>query len=236
MLSKSQLLLLCLGLVLGMGIGTLVFDHYQEPPAYEESFSDYDPMEDIINEFMHAQPASSPEKTLGDEADDHVHESSRQELLNRMRRKKSEQSSFLPTDPADEGPLDYVDYLGDFKKDNDKSPADFKQALSSVYQSIPTIEQIRELPPQEVHHMPRPLQVMGIYMADLKEILQERHEFYSEGMLYYRNCALNPKFMSAIRSLCLANLVEFGDERVDGLEGRYPQEIIDLAMQVSDWP
>lgn len=240
MISKKQLILLLLALVIGMGVGSLVFNNYQETPNYEDEYSNYDPMDDIINEFMHAPDPNAPEKTLGDEANEPLHqshESSHQELLNRMKRKKpTNPESFLPDDPADEGPLDYVDYLAEFKVDEKKTSQDFREALNSVYQKIPTIEQIKELPPKELHHMPRPLQVMGIYMGDLKEILKQRHDFYSEGMRYYRNCALNPQFMSAIRSLCLANLIEFGDEREDGLEGRYPKEIIDLAMEVRQFP
>lgn len=237
MISKKQLLLLLSGLIFGMGVGLLVFNNFQDNSA--EKFQDEDPLDQILHEFMHL-PAQG-EKTLGDEANEFLHqahESSHQELLNRMRRKKTDQNetSFLPEDPADEGPLEFDDYLGRFKDPEVGTIEEFKAALVQVTQKIPTIDEIRQLPAAELHHMPRPMQVVGIYMGDLKEILQQRHEFYSDGMRTYRLCALNPQYMDAIRALCLANLIEFGDEREDGLDGRYPRQIIDLAMQVRNWP
>lgn len=239
MISKKQIILLLSGLVFGLSVGRILFNHYQDNQAELLSQANEDPLEGIISEFMHSSDETGREKTLGDEARENphqAHESSHQDLLNRMKRKKTDSSSLLPDDPEDVGPLEYEDFLSRYKNGEEGSIEEFKESLVQVYEQIPTLKQIQELPPAELHHMPRPLQVMGIYMGDLKEILKARHEFFSEGMRYYRLCALNPQFMDAIRSLCLANLIEFGDEREDGLEGRYPRAVIDLALQVRDWP
>lgn len=239
MISKKQIILLVLGLSVGLGMGRILFNNYQVQQSEVSFEHSEDPLENIISDFMNSDGNANGEKTLGDEARLHphqAHESSHQEMLNRLRRKNTESAGILPDDPQDVGPLEYEDLLSRFKTEEVGTTEEFKAILLQVYQLIPTLKQIQELPPAELHHMPRPLQVMGIYMGDLKEILKHRHEFYSEGMRYYRLCALNPQFMDAIRSLCLANLIEFGDEREDGLEGRYPRGVIDLAIQVKDWP
>ncbi|MCK6596156.1 MAG: hypothetical protein L6Q33_13230 [Bacteriovoracaceae bacterium] len=115
------------------------------------------------------------------------------------------------------------------------SVEEFKIVLDTTEAQLPTIKDIRSLPPGALHHVPTPIIQAGKDMGLIKEILAVHPDYRQEAQGFYEICAENDDRPQAVRALCLTNLIQLKKENGEKLNtASYPKEIVELSKLVID--
>lgn len=118
---------------------------------------------------------------------------------------------------------------------NNMSVEEFKIVLDTTEAQLPTIKDIRALPPGALHHVPTPIIQAGKDMGLIKEILAVHPDYRQEAVGFYEVCAENDDRPQAVRALCLTNLIQIKKENGEKLNtASYPKEIVELSKLVID--
>lgn len=112
---------------------------------------------------------------------------------------------------------------------------EFKDLLSTTEANLPTIADIRKLPPGALHHVPQPVIQAGRDLGLLKEILAEHPDYTGEANTLYENCSEKDELPQSVRALCLTNLIQNKKASGEKLNlSIYPKEIVELSKLVID--
>lgn len=112
---------------------------------------------------------------------------------------------------------------------------EFKDLATSTEASLPTISDIRKLPPGALHHVPEPVIQAGRDLGLVKEILAVHPSFTDEANVLYENCSDKDELPQSVRALCLTNLIQNKKAQGEKLNlSLYPKEIVELTKLVID--
>ena len=112
---------------------------------------------------------------------------------------------------------------------------EFKDLLSTTEANLPTIADIRKLPPGALHHVPEPVIQAGRDLGLLKEVLAVHPNYAEEANTLYENCSEKDELPQSVRALCLTNLIQNKKAQGEKLNlSLYPKEIVELSKLVID--
>lgn len=112
---------------------------------------------------------------------------------------------------------------------------EFKDLLSTTEANLPTIADIRKLPPGALHHVPEPVIQAGRDLGLLKEVLAVHPNYTEEANTLYENCSEKDELPQSVRALCLTNLIQNKKAQGEKLNlSLYPKEIVELSKLVID--
>lgn len=92
------------------------------------------------------------------------------------------------------------------------------QAISKLTSSMPSVESIRQLGEQEIHHMPNSIAELSEDLGNIKQLIhdyQDDTHLIGKAIAFYRTCSTQTQWPSTVRALCLANLHEVAGESLD---------------------
>jgi len=92
------------------------------------------------------------------------------------------------------------------------------QSIERIGKGMPTVQQLRELGENELHHMPASIAEISEELGQIKQLI---HDHPNDGHLigkaiaFYRTCSTQTEWSTSVRALCLANLHEVAGESLD---------------------
>jgi len=89
----------------------------------------------------------------------------------------------------------------------------FQQKLKAAQETMPTSEQLAELPEEQVHGTPQPLIQASIQIGEIAEAIAKNPALGEQGMEFYGNCARRRELAVSVRAHCLHNLRALGQKR-----------------------
>ncbi len=118
---------------------------------------------------------------------------------------------------------------------NQMTIEEFKDLALATEANLPTVNDIRKLPPGALHHVPAPVIQAGKDLGLIKEILIAHPNFTDEANVLYENCSEKDELPQSVRALCLTNLIQ--NKKAQGIKlnlASYPKEIVELTKLVID--
>lgn len=118
---------------------------------------------------------------------------------------------------------------------NEMTESEFRDLLKETESKLPTISDIRQLPPGALHYTPAPVMQAGKDLGLLKEILSVHESYEREAVTFYDKCAKTKERPVAIKALCLTNLIEI--KKKNGMKinlNSYPKDIVELTKLITD--
>lgn len=118
---------------------------------------------------------------------------------------------------------------------NNMSEVEFKALLDETEAKLPTVSDIRKLPPGALHRTPEPVMQAGKDLGLLKEILKVHESYEREAALFYKKCALTKERPMSVKALCLTNLIEIKKKNGEKLNlAAYPSDVVELTKLITD--
>lgn len=115
------------------------------------------------------------------------------------------------------------------------SELEFRDLLKETESKLPTITDLKVLPPGALHHTPAPIIQAGRDLGLLKDILKVHESYARDAVIFYETCAKTKERPMSIKALCLTNLIEINKK--NGVQvnlSRYPKEIVELTKLITD--
>jgi type III secretory pathway component EscV len=104
---------------------------------------------------------------------------------------------------------------------------DFIEYLDEIRVIVPTNQQLQAMDSSQVHHFPVQVMEVGYRMGIIKRILALRPEFHAEAIEFYNVCSQENDYPTAIRALCLTNLLKDDPSKINMDD--YPEDVRELA-------
>lgn len=118
---------------------------------------------------------------------------------------------------------------------NDMTEPQFRELLKETESKLPTIAEIRQLPPGALHRTPAPVMQAGKDLGLLKEVLKVHESYERDAQVFYEKCAKEKVRPMAVRALCLTNYIEIkkkNGEKVNLVA--YPTQLVELTKLITD--
>jgi hypothetical protein len=84
----------------------------------------------------------------------------------------------------------------------------FLNVRSQVLAAIPTQDQLRKLPTEQVHFTPKVLMIASLELGKMAELLQRYPILSSKGLSFYKECAEREGSPESVRASCLVNFIK----------------------------
>jgi hypothetical protein len=111
----------------------------------------------------------------------------------------------------------------------------FAEMLKDTEMRLPTLGDIKQLPPGALHHIPSVILEAGRNLGALKEVFKFHPEYEENAIPLYTKCALASNRPTPVRALCLTNLVEISKKHNQSLDlKRFPSQVVELTKLVTD--
>lgn len=118
---------------------------------------------------------------------------------------------------------------------NNMSELEFKALLVETEAKLPTVNDIRKLPPGALHRTPAPVMQAGKDLGLLKEILKVHESYERDATVFYKKCALTKERPMSVKALCLTNLIEIKKKNGEKLNlAAYPKDVVELTRLITD--
>ena len=118
---------------------------------------------------------------------------------------------------------------------NNMSEVEFKALLVETEAKLPTVNDIKKLPPGALHHTPAPVMQAGKDLGLLKEVLKVHESYERVAVDFYKKCALTVERPMAVKALCLTNLIEIKKKNGEKLNlAAYPSDVVELTRLITD--
>lgn len=118
---------------------------------------------------------------------------------------------------------------------NEMTEEQFVALLKEIEIKLPKISDIKSLPPGALHRTPAPVMQAGKDLGLIKEILKVHESYENEAAGFYENCAQNKERPTAVRALCLTNLVQVKKKNGEKINlTLYPAQLIELTKMITD--
>ena len=99
-----------------------------------------------------------------------------------------------------------------------------------MQESLPTLDKIRALEPEEKHSTPVAVIQAGSDIGELAEAIEKNPTLAAGGLDFYDKCARRSELSTPVRALCLSDLRELGKKH--GLppdESGIPENVVKMA-------
>lgn len=118
---------------------------------------------------------------------------------------------------------------------NEMSETQFIALLAETESKLPTVNDIRKLPPGALHRTPAPVIQAGKDLGLLKEVLKVHESYEREAQVFYKKCALTVERPTSVKALCLTNLIEIKKKNGEKLNlAAFPADIVALTKLITD--
>lgn len=106
----------------------------------------------------------------------------------------------------------------------------FKETANQVLQELPTLEELRKLPHEEVHQTPGRIIQAGVELGKIAEMLEAHPELGPEAVQFYDKCSSHNEYPSSVRALCFSHLKTIDPKLA--ADSQVPDAIRDLADRI----
>lgn len=131
---------------------------------------------------------------------------------------------------GEDEPLDYFKLYENEKAIDELNPLELAKKLEEFRKQIPTKKDLKELSEEEVHRMPLIVKKSSHTLADLKYLISKRDDLKDVALNFYEKCALDKKYETTSKSLCLLNFIKIKQERGEEVElSRFDPELIKMV-------
>lgn len=118
---------------------------------------------------------------------------------------------------------------------NNMSEVEFKALLVETEAKLPTVSDIKKLPPGALHHTPAPVMQAGKDLGLLKEVLKVHESYERVAVDFYKKCALTKERPMVVKALCLTNLIEIKKKNGEKLNlAAFPSDVVELTRLITD--
>lgn len=118
---------------------------------------------------------------------------------------------------------------------NNMSEVEFTALLNETEAKLPTVDDIKKLPPGALHHTPAPVMQAGRDLGLLKEVLKVHESYERVAVDFYKKCAQTKERPIAVKALCLTNLIEIKKKNGEKLNlAAYPSDVVELTRLITD--
>ena len=118
---------------------------------------------------------------------------------------------------------------------NEMSEEQFMGLLKDIELKLPRISDIKKLPPEALHRTPEPVMQAGRDLGLIKEILKVHESYDRVAVGLYERCAKETDRPTAVRALCLTNLVTIKKKNGQKINtAQYPAELVELTKMITD--
>ncbi len=113
---------------------------------------------------------------------------------------------------------------------------EFKAFADEVLQKMPKVEDLRRLPPKELHTTPLPVREAGVRLGQVAELLERSPGLKPEGLDFYQRCSLQQEAPTPIRALCLNRALRLYAELHKGVwdfdRALIPEKVLELSKRL----
>lgn len=118
---------------------------------------------------------------------------------------------------------------------NEMSEVQFRELLKETESKLPTIGDIRKLPPGALHRTPAPVMQAGKDLGLLKEVLKVHESYEKDALVFYEKCAKTKERPMPVKALCLTNLIEIKKKNGEKINlSAYPTEVVELTKLITE--
>ena len=112
---------------------------------------------------------------------------------------------------------------------------EFIELVKETESKLPTLADIKKLPPEALHRTPPQVMQAGRDLGLLSEVLKV-HESYDRSVVaFYDKCARSNERPTSVRALCLTSLITIKKKNGEGLNLKtYPAELVELSRMITD--
>ena len=111
----------------------------------------------------------------------------------------------------------------------------FSEMLEETARRLPTLTDIKQVPTGALHHIPPVVLEAGRNLGVLKEVFKYHPEYETKAIELYSECARSEHRPTAVRALCLTNLIEVSKKYHLVLDLKaFPANIVELTKLVTD--
>lgn len=118
---------------------------------------------------------------------------------------------------------------------SEMSEEKFIELLKDIELKMPKISDFKKLPPGALHRTPAPVIEAGKDLGLIKEILAVHEAYERNAVAFYDRCADNKERPTAVRALCLTNLIILKKKNGEAINlKRFPPDLVDLTRMITD--
>ncbi|MGZ3787585.1 MAG: hypothetical protein ACXVLQ_03640 [Bacteriovorax sp.] len=118
---------------------------------------------------------------------------------------------------------------------NEMSEEQFAALLKDTERKLPKLGDLRSLPAGALHRTPPIVIQAGRDLGVLKEVLKVHESYERVAAPFYQTCAKSQDGVTAVKALCLTNLIEIKKKNGEALNLKeFPKQIIELAKMVTE--
>lgn len=89
-----------------------------------------------------------------------------------------------------------------------EKPFDLSRKIEDASRALPTLAEIRKLPPEALHRTPEPVSKANALIGEVAEATAQDPSRASESLAFYGDCARREKVVDSVRALCLTKMRE----------------------------
>lgn len=118
---------------------------------------------------------------------------------------------------------------------NEMTQEQFIDLLEQTEAKLPTISDIKKLPPGALHRTPAPIMQAGKDLGLLKEVLKIHESYERDAIIFYEKCAKTPERPMPVKALCLTNLIEIKKKNGQKINlSTYPADVVELTKLITE--
>ena len=118
---------------------------------------------------------------------------------------------------------------------NEMTEEQFRELLRETEAKLPTVNDIKKLPPGALHRTPAPVMQAGKDLGLLKEVLKVHESYEREAIVFYEKCAKTIERPLPVKALCLTNLIEIKKKNGQKVNlSSYPKDVVDLTRLITE--
>lgn len=118
---------------------------------------------------------------------------------------------------------------------NEMTQEQFIDLLEQTEAKLPTINDIKKLPPGALHRTPAPIMQAGKDLGLLKEVLKVHESYERDAIIFYEKCAKTVERPMPVKALCLTNLIEIKKKNGQKINlSTYPADVVELTKLITE--
>ena len=112
--------------------------------------------------------------------------------------------------------------------------AQFDEQAAKVFEAIPTVEELRKLPADELHETPEALLNAGVELGALAELVKAHPELSERALEFYEKCSLQDSSPMSVRAVCYSDFKTLAKRTNSGRAlPPVPEKVRSLAEQLN---
>jgi hypothetical protein len=110
----------------------------------------------------------------------------------------------------------------------------FKKLTNRIYDTMPTVKDLRNTTAEEAHHTPPVLVKAAEGLGEVAQALSDNPSLVHEAASFYKNCSYNAEFPKSVRAVCYSDFKNLNSEVVgeQSDSAQIPEDVRSLAEKL----